>query len=102
MEQAPYYDSRANWSGIPDYMRGAVERYVMHGVPPGSFLTAVFCNHFLDAVGQADNTNAQCLSAYARFLYNHVPGECKGSSTRVADWIKRGGVAGIQKREAAA
>ena len=29
---------------IPEHMRGGIERYVNHGIPPGSFLTAIICN----------------------------------------------------------
>lgn len=91
---AAYYDERANWSGIPGHMRDGIERYVMSGVPMGSFLTAVFANDFMEAAGRADDANQAALFAYARFLYNHVPQPCKGSYDAVKSWIARGGLAG--------
>lgn len=94
-----YYDPHANWSEIPHHMRGSIERYVMSGVPMGSFLTAIFANDFMEAAGRADDENRHALFGYARFLYNSVPSTCKGSYDAVAAWIDRGGVSG---REVAA
>jgi hypothetical protein len=89
-----YYDNTANWSGIPHHMRGAIERYVMHGAPMGDFLRAIFANDFMEAAGRADDENQHALLAYARFLYNHVPATCKGSYEAVDAWMAQGGLVG--------
>ena len=47
----------ADWSLIPDYMRGGLRRYLAHGIEPGSFLSAVLRNDLIDACGRADDTN---------------------------------------------
>ena len=94
-----YYDSHADWSVIPNHMRGPIERYVMSGVPMGSFLTAIFANDFMEASGRADDENRRALFGYAQFLYSSVPSSCKGSYEAVAAWIERGGLVG---REVAA
>jgi hypothetical protein len=101
-EQATYYDERANWSGIPDYMRGGIERYVMRGVPPGSFLSAVFANDLMGAIGKADDTNVACIQAYARFIYNHTPPNCHGNAQIVANWCDAGGLVGMRAKSEAA
>lgn len=62
----PYYDPMANWDLIPSHMHGAVKRYVMHGIAPGHFLTAAFCN---------------------------MPANSQGSPERFRAWIDRGGLA---------
>lgn len=95
LEHVPYYDPHADWSLIPDHMRGGVERYVMHGISGGSFLTLLFSGASLtDVVGRADEENQACLVGWARFLYNCVPAACKGSPEAVHDWIVSGGIVG--------
>lgn len=93
---AEYYDPHANWDLVPEYMRGGIIRYVMSGIPPGGFLTAVFANDLMEAVGKADNVNQRNLVNYARFLYNYVPSNCKGSYETVDAWVKSGGINGQQ------
>lgn len=91
-----YYDPHADWSVIPHHMRGSIERYVMNGVPMGSFLTAIFANDFQEAAGRADDQNRHALFGYAQFLYNSVPSSCKGSYEAVNGWIADGGLVGRQ------
>ena len=86
-----YYDTRANWSLIPAHMHGAIQRYVMHGVPPGSFLTAVLENNLSEAFAQADDDNARAMRGWVQFLYNFTPGPSQGSPEAVEAWIGRGG-----------
>ncbi len=75
--------------GIPEYMRGGLERYILDGIPPGDFLTAVLSNDLEGSVSRADDVNALILPNYCRFLYNHVPSQCKGSPERVKEWIAK-------------
>lgn len=89
-----YYDHDANWRDIPPHCRDTIRMYVMHGIPMGSFLTAVFANDFMEAAGRADDVNRHALFAYATFLYNHVPSASKGSYEAVGAWIERGGIQG--------
>mgnify|MGYP003635592854 CR=1 FL=1 len=77
---------------IPAHMRDAVERYVLNGTPPGSFLTCILENDFMGAAARADSENRSALFNWALFLTNHVPSACKGSTARVGDWMAAGGV----------
>ena len=92
MAEVPYYDSRADWSLIPHHMRGAVERYVMHGIPPGSFLTALINNDLREAVARADDMNVNRLPDYVRFFYNSAPSGSWGHPDAVSQWTRRGGL----------
>jgi hypothetical protein len=92
-----YYDESANWSLIPAHMRDGVQRYVMHGVEPGNFLTAILENDFMEAVGRADDDNRATLVGWAMFIYNHTPSSCHGSPARVASWLDEGGILGHPK-----
>ena len=78
--------------GIPEYMHGGVIRYVIDGVEPGGFLTALFCNDFKEVVGRADLTNQSLLVQWARFIYNDVPAPCQGSREKFDSWIANGGI----------
>lgn len=86
-----------NLSGIPGYMHEGVILYVEKGIKPGSFLTAIFANDFMEACRRADDMNAACLFQYGRLLYS-APLGCHGSPEAVSDWIKQGGLAGIEQR----
>lgn len=94
MTDQSYYTDRANWSLIPGHMQGGVVRYVMHGVPPGGFLTALLANDFMAATSKADDANADAIMGWAGFLYNYVPADCKGSYDTVTKWCESGGVVG--------
>lgn len=92
--QAPYYDDHANWALVPDYMQGAVVRYVMHGIAPGNFLTAVLCNDLKEAFARADDDNIYAMKGWVQFMYNYMPSNSHGSPELFRDWINRGGLVG--------
>ncbi len=73
---------------IPDRMMAGLRRYVSHGIEPGSFLTALLRNDFLEAVRRADDENLANLPAYAAWLYEQAPAPCHGSPEKVAAWIE--------------
>jgi hypothetical protein len=83
---------------IPQRMRGAALRYIMDGVIPGHFMTAVFENNLYEAVCCADEENRQCLHAYAMML-NAIPAGCWGSRDRVNEWVRVGGLNGLRKEQ---
>lgn len=83
-------------SGIPGYMHDGVRLFVEKGIKPGSFLTAIFANDFMEACRRADDMNAACLFEYGRLLYS-APLGCHGSPEAVSDWIKQGGLEGIER-----
>ena len=79
--------SDVNWGRIPERMRGGIERYINHGVPPGDFLTAVICNDLRDACGRADDENRYLLWDYVLFFHNEAPSSCWGSPEKMRAWI---------------
>lgn len=89
-----------NLSGIPAYMHDGVTLYIEKGIKPGSFLTAIFANDFMEACRRADDMNADCLFEYGRLLYS-APLGCRGSPEAVRDWISRGGLEGTQQEQEA-
>lgn len=79
---------------------GSLQRYVDQGIEPGGFLRAVLENDFMEAAGRADDFNQRHLHDWARVIYNDVPSGCHGSREAVAEWIKAGGLVGMQAKAA--
>lgn len=84
---------------IPPHMHGAMRRWVMQGIMPGGFLSAVLSNDLMGAAGRADDENRDRLIDYCTFLYSHAPSGCFGSPTVVASWNEDGGLEGIFEME---
>ena len=72
---------------IPSATAEGIERYLVHRVPPGSFLEAVICNDLREACGQADENNAAALQAIVGYFYNEAPSLAWGSSARFETWL---------------
>ena len=90
----PAANYQFNEYAIPDYMGGGVDRYIEHGIEPGSFLSAVICNDLFEAIGRADEQNTRNLPAYCAYFYNEAPGACYGSKEAMKAWIEKGGIKG--------
>ncbi len=86
---------------LPHHMRDGVERYVLHGIPGGSFMTALFENRLVQAFNRADEENTAAMRAWASWLYNDAPGDCWGSPMAVSEWIAAGGMMGRDAKEEA-
>jgi len=79
---------------IPDHMHDAMLRYVLFGMAPGGFLSAVVENDLKGAVQRADAKNIENLPGYVRFLVGYAPMNCSGSTERFDWWCKSGGLMG--------
>lgn len=82
------------YAKIPEHMRDAMVRYVMQGVKPGDFLTAVICNNLKAAVFAADADNFPLLREYCWWFYNVAPSTCHGSAAEMRQWIEAHGTHG--------
>ena len=81
-----------NWQSpesdrIPAYMHDSIVAYIMEGVRPGDFLTAVLQNDLCAAVNRADADNHRALRSWATFLYNEIPSQAWGSEQNFESWI---------------
>lgn len=82
-----YCESICQDYGVPSYMANSLFLYLQHGLPPGSFLTAILSNNFMEAVSHADANNARCLKEWAQLIYCALPSGSHGSREAVRDWI---------------
>lgn len=76
-----YYDQ------LPTEMLPNVYRYVIDGLQPGHFLTAVITNNLLDAVNRADSRNLKALGTWIKFFYNVCPSGCYGNIETMKNWM---------------
>lgn len=79
---------------LPDHMHGGICRYLLLGIKPGSFLTAVIAHEFEIAKFKADDLNATRLSEYRRFMDAEWPVDSHGSPEDVRYWCEKGGLVG--------
>jgi len=81
-----------DYTRIPKHMQDGVRLYIEQGIPPGSFLYAVLCNEFAEAIIRADPTNYRELHTWAFFLENEIPRMSWGSKEKVNKWIEHNGL----------
>ena len=73
---------------LPPYMKSAVENWVFHGIPGGSFLTSIMTNNLKDSIFQADAQNRAKIQDWVQFITWHIPSACQGSVGCVNHWIQ--------------
>ena len=73
---------------IPEHTHGAIDRYILEGIPTGDFMYNVLTNDLSGAVAHADEQNSIYLANIVKFLYNYVPQCCHGSKQTVSKWLK--------------
>lgn len=86
---------------VPERMRDGLRRYIVNGVPPGHFLTAVICNDLRGACERADDENRRLMFDYVRALYNGAPAQSWGSKAAFEAWCLVGGQLGVEAKVAA-
>jgi hypothetical protein len=89
-----------DYDSIPDLTMDGLTRYVVQGIPPGGFLTAVICNDLKEAVGRADPQNTLALHSIVAYFYNETPSACWGSPERMQDWMAARRFEAVANREA--
>ena len=80
--------AKCAYHGVPDYMADGLHLYLIHRIPPGSFMMAVLSNDLMMAVAQADENNARCLKQWAQLLYCELPPLSFGSPERIKAWLQ--------------
>ena len=78
-----------DYSDLPEYMRGGMQRYMEASIRPGDFLCCVLANNLMGAIRHADDENVNLLPLYARWLYNHAPSGSYGSPENFGKWLAR-------------
>lgn len=78
-----------NWShyDVPDHTQESFEDYILRGLSPGSFMSAVLRNDFVAAVCHADHVNKEHLVDIAKWMINNAPRLCWGNDQAIKDWV---------------
>lgn len=84
-----------NYDMLPEHMQDGARLYIENGIRPGSFLAAVLENNLTRAFGSADSTNRPLIGTYVTWLTWEIPAPAWGSPSKVAAWIKQGGLKGM-------
>ena len=89
-----------NYALMPPHeaCRGAVKRYIEHGIPPGSFLEAIITNDLKEACARADSINRTLIWDWVNWFYNCAPAVCWGSDEAYEYWLETKSIE-RQKRE---
>jgi hypothetical protein len=73
---------------IPGITLDGLRNWILYGVEPGGFLTAVLRNDLFDAVGRADISNGESIKYICRFIWNEAPRGCWGSKEKMRAWAE--------------
>jgi hypothetical protein len=82
---------------VPARIKGALDRWVYEGIPPGGFTTAVLQNNLMEAVGRADEECGLNLRAIVAYVYNEVPAWAWGSRENMNEWAAKFGREGVER-----
>lgn len=68
-----------NYKGVPNRTLNSIDRWVIHGIAPGHFLTAVLTNNLREACAYADRENKAALCRIVQYCHNEIPSNCWGT-----------------------
>jgi hypothetical protein len=77
-----------DYSGLPEFCRETVERYIEKGIHPGQGWSAILSND-LRAVLICDDQTVAALPQIMRWLHNHAPHGSFGNSLFIQDWMTK-------------
>ena len=72
-----------------EYMADTMRNYFEHGIPPGSFGSALLSNDLRETFACADDTNAQNIRQWLMWLYSNAPGGSWGSVQTFKSWLAK-------------
>ena len=73
----------------PVHILASINRYVEHGLRPGSFVTAVLSNDLAAAFQTADDESYRGLRDILRYIHQEISSTCWGSREKVEAWLKK-------------
>jgi hypothetical protein len=70
----------------PVYILDSINRFVEHGLEPGSFVKAILSNDLVGALNRADTASLRGLQDILGYCQMNIPATCWGSSAKVKNW----------------
>ena len=71
---------------IPDHTRETLERYLLEGLNPGGFVSAMLALDMQRALQSADTANRNCIWIIGRWILEHAPDGSWGSYEQIKFW----------------
>ena len=84
--QEEFEEIQRKYPDVPKTTLGGLQRYVLYGIHPGSFLTNLLSNKLVESYAYADQRNTASMYSWVRILSNHIPGRCWGSKEAFKNW----------------
>lgn len=86
--QPIYKEKDSKMATLEDHIE-TIQRYVHHGLEPGSGTRAVLENNLEQSLSRLDVTSLLILPDIVRYLRSNVFPECWGSREKVDAWIRK-------------
>ena len=80
------YNILGGRDAIPEHTHEALIRYFVHGMEPGSFLTAMLAGDLYAAAFKADHVNKGTMGHIAVWIVHHAPHNSYGTADIVKKW----------------
>ena len=72
---------------VPDHTQEAIVNYLIHGLQPGGFLTAILTGDVYRATQTADTANRRMLWAICKWVMDNAPCGSWGSPEAFTAWL---------------
>ena len=76
-------------NGVPENLKGAIDRYVQDGLTPGSLTMQMLANNLGAILSAHPNLTIQDIKATYLYIIETVPSEAWGSAEKVKSWLSR-------------
>jgi hypothetical protein len=82
------YETFLKWH-VPEDFAMPMYNYLVYGLSPGSFFTAVLENDFMKAIQRSHTgNNISSLKSLTGWIQDYMPHQAYDSSYRIAEWLK--------------
>lgn len=76
---------------VPIDFADPICNYLVHGIEPGGFFTAVLANDWMGAIQRCHPANTiESLKSISKWINEYMPKQCHGSYKKVDDWTDTG------------
>ena|SRR5688572_19278118 len=77
---------RCAFNKVPEHLHDGIVAYLVDGITPGGFFTAVICNDLRGAFERGDTLSLNHMRAIMAYMYSCPPSVCWGSVERMVAW----------------
>lgn len=71
---------------LPAHTQESLRNYILYGMHPGGFISALLAGDLFRIVTNADTTNRHYIWQITRWVMFNAPEECWGNYAKIDDW----------------